>query len=368
MARIWFGAGVALVLAWGCASEDLAHTTAGAGANGASGPAASSGSGAAGPATTAAATSSTGSGTTEWSTCHDAPPPGAETPPPPMAYSGGTCPALAPGMNTMTSGGSARQFMLVVPDDLAEGETLPVVFLWHWLGANANDFFEKAEVQPAVNHYRFAAVIPESKDDVQFKWPFEIIQSQSRIDEELTFFDDMLACVAEQYQVNLSCVSSVGVSAGALFTAAVLAGGRGEYLASIQSLSGGTGGFIKGWEGSAHKMPALVLWGGPDDNCFGLMNFVETSHDLEQALTSDGHFMIECVHNCGHAEPPLQVDGGATKFSALWEFALDHPYWLPAGESPYLQGGLPASIPEWCSIGMGTATPRTGACSEAPGC
>jgi predicted esterase len=302
-------------------------------------------------------------------TCLDAPPPGAEMPPAPKAYTGGTCPALQPGMNTITSDGNQRQFMLVVPSDVANDETLPVVFLWHWLGATASDFFEKAEVQIAVDHYRFAAVIPESKDDTQFKWPFEVIQSQSRIDEELTFFDDMLSCVSQQYQLNLSCVSSVGVSAGALFTAAVLAGGRGEYLSSIQSLSGGTGGLIiKPWEGSAHKMPALVLWGGPDDNCFGVMNFVQTSHDFEQGLTDDGHFFIECIHNCGHAEPPLQVMGGATKFSALWEFALDHPYWLPDGESPYTTSGLPAAIPEWCAIGMGSATPRMGACIEPPGC
>ena len=50
------------------------------------------------------------------------------------------------------------------------------------------------------------------------KWPFDITQSQTRMDEEFLFFDDMLACVEAQYHINTSCVSTVGVSAGALFT------------------------------------------------------------------------------------------------------------------------------------------------------
>jgi len=300
--------------------------------------------------------------------CSDVPPDGAAAPPAAKAYSGGTCPTLVPGTNTIASVPGERQFILVVPTDLSESESLPVTFLWHWLGADASDFLEKGAVQEAVDQYRFIAVIPESKDDTQFKWPYSSLDSDARLEQEFEFFDDMLACVSEQFAVNESCVSSVGVSAGALFTAQ-LAGGRGEYLSSILVLSGGVGGnLIKGWKPAAHKMPAMVLWGGPDDNCFGVMNFVETSHNLEQELTTDGHFLMECVHNCGHAEPPMETEGSTTKFGALWEFVLHHPYWLDDGASPYSSGGIPASIPEWCSIGMGTATPREGECTSESGC
>jgi predicted esterase len=257
--------------------------------------------------------------------------------------------------------------LLAVPANLAPNEKLPVAFLWHWLGGDANDFYERGDVQTAVDHYRFLAVIPESKGDVKFKWPIESFQSQGRINEELTFFDDMLSCVAEQYNVELGCVGSVGVSAGALFTSAVLAGGRGQYLSSILSLSGGVGGFIKDWKASAHKMPALVLWGGPNDNCFGLMNFVQTSHNLENALGQDGHFFLECIHNCGHAAPPFEIPGAPTAFAPLWDFILDHPYWLDGGASPYEQG-IPPTMPEWCGVGAGSAEPRTGECTEKSGC
>jgi hypothetical protein len=44
----------------------------------------------------------------------------------------------------------------------------------------------------------------------------------------------------------------------------------------------------------------------------------------------------------------------------MWEFALNHPFWLPTGTSPFTEKGLPATMPAWCAIGAGNATPRTG--------
>jgi predicted esterase len=300
-------------------------------------------------------------------------PEGAAHAPPPPAYSGGECPALATGFNTITSSGNAREFRLVLPADLDPAERLPVVFLWHWMGGSADGFYERGEVQAAVDTQRFIAVIPEAKGDInvfglELQWPYDVTQSAARIEEEFVFFDDMLACVAEQVSINNDCVASAGVSAGALFTGQ-LAGGRGQYLSSILSLSGGVGGnLIKGWTQPEHRMPAMVLWGGDTDACFGLMNFVETSQELETSLTAGGHFFLECIHNCGHAQPPLDVPPGLSAFAALWQFVFDHPYWLKPGESPYLQGGITPSLPMWCGIGAGSATPRTGECLEPPGC
>jgi hypothetical protein len=186
------------------------------------------------------------------------------------------------------------------------------------------------------------------------------------MEEEFGFFDDMLACVSAQFSVNKECVASAGVSAGALWTSQ-LAGGRGQYLSSIVSLSGGTGGLIKPFPNPERRMPAIVLWGGPTDNCFGVMNFETASKDLEQNLASRGHFFLECVHNCGHAEPPIDAVDGLTSYASMWQFVLDHPYWIGAGESPYASG-LPEIFPSWCAVGAASATPREGSCPNAPGC
>jgi predicted esterase len=299
--------------------------------------------------------------------CFAVPPSGATSPPAPKPYSGGSCPALSPGLNTIDSGGATRQFILALPSNLDPSEPLPLVFLWHWLGGDAQGFHSAAQVQAAADHYRIAAIVPQAKGDLQFKWPIEINQSNGRIAEELQLFDDLLACASEQLNVNRSCVSSVGVSAGALFTT-VLAGRRGEYLSSFASLSGGSGGFIQGWGGSSKKMPAMVLWGGPTDGCAGLLSFDSLSKNLESELASDGHAVLECVHNCGHSAPPFDAPGALSPFAPLWEFALDHPYWLDAGDSPYLSDGLPAAMPDWCAMGVGSAAPRQGTCNGASSC
>lgn len=341
-----------------------ASGSAGGGSGGSSGSGGSGGSGGS-------------SGAAAVGRCGDPVPAGAMQAADPPAYSGGSCPTLAPGANTIQSAGTDRAFLLAVPSDLQPNEVLPVVFLWHWLGGDAQDFLEKGEVQAAVDAQRFVAVIPEKKGDpadklfglLEITWPAAVSSSQARVDEELTFFDDMLACVSQQYSVNKNCVSSVGVSFGALWTT-LLAGARGDHLSSFVSLSGGCGGsLIKPWGNPAHKMPAIVLWGGPTDNCFSLMNFEATSGTLEDELTAGGHFFLECIHNCGHAEPPFDAPGGAaTKYQGMWGFVLDHPFWLGPGQSPYLSEGLPSDIPTWCAIGKGSSTPRTGDCPNPPGC
>jgi hypothetical protein len=52
-----------------------------------------------------------------------------------------------------------------------------------------------------------------------------------------------------------------------------------------------------------------------------------------------------------------------TKYAGMWQFAFDHPFWLPAGQSPYTSKSLPTGMPDWCAIGAGNAVPRTGPCS-----
>jgi predicted esterase len=302
-------------------------------------------------------------------TCADPRPAGAPKPPSPPGYSKGTCPALKPGANEIKTGSDTRKFLLVVPSDHDGEEPLPLIFLWHWLGGSAKSFLQKGEVQQATDQLRFAAIIPEAKEGTlnTFKWPYSIAALPNQVDDELRLFDDLLSCVSEQYPIQSDCVASMGVSAGALWTDQ-LAGFRGEYLSSIVSLSGGVGGpVIKPWKLPARKMPAYVLWGGPKDVCV-TVQFEQTSKNLQKALSDGGHFQVECIHNCAHAEPPLDPIEGFSKYTPVWRFFLDHPYWLAPGVSPWKETGMPPGSPSWCSIGPGTATPRVGECPEPPSC
>jgi len=279
--------------------------------------------------------------------------------------------------NAITSTGHTRGFILVVPANLGVDERPPVLFMWHWLGGDANAFFTRGSVQEAADEQRFIAVLPDSKGatvlgtSFDTRWPFDITQSSGRMNEEFAFFDDMLACVEQQFMINESCVSSIGVSAGALFTDQ-LAQARSTTLANFVSLSGGVGAtIIKPWGHPPRKLPGIVLWGGDGPpaqdgvkdilGCAGLgMDFSVASKTLEQALGADGNFYVECKHNCGHVEPPIDAPMGESKYAGIWEFAMDHPFWLQAGTSPYQTDGLPATLPPWCGIGANSCTPRSG--------
>jgi hypothetical protein len=311
--------------------------------------------------------------------CDEAPPEGAPTPtPPPMKTD---CPVLVAGENTFTSGGITRTFQMILPTQPIEGEVYPVMFLWHWLKATSEDFIQTADVQDAVDAQRFIGVAPDSivtdivLTSYDVNWPFDITQSAARMAQEFSFFDDMLSCVEQQFNVNQNCVSSTGVSAGALFNDQLVQS-RSTTLSAFISLSGGVNDtIIKPWVGATHKLPGIVLWGGKGPptmttadilGCFGLgMDFNTASEDLEDGMTQDGHFFIECVHNCGHNVPPIVAPPGQSQFAGLWEFAFNHPYWLPPGQSPYQQTGL-KDLPEWCAIGQNNAVPRTGSGCPAP--
>jgi predicted esterase len=313
--------------------------------------------------------------------CATPPPEGAARPATPKAYSGGTCPQLVPGENRIVSEGNERRFLLVLPGDPRPDERLPVIFMWHWLAGSPEEFLEAGELQRGADTQRFIAVLPAGKGDLPlfpdlpFPWPITDTHSDARMEEEYRYFDDMLACVAEQFAINRDCVSTVGISAGALFTAQ-LAVARSRYLSSFASLSGGIGSDrfegaaanrnVRRWSTPEHRLPAFVLWGGPEDICV-LINFEVASEDLEQHLTADGHLVVECVHNCGHAVPPVEAGDELSRYGVIWRFLLDHPFWLPPGQSPYRATGLPPSPMDWCAIGAGQATMRSGVC-EGPGC
>ncbi len=297
--------------------------------------------------------------------CHEDPPEGAEPPPELKDYTGGECPQLEVGFNTFESSGYEREFKIIVPQDLGDDEVLPVIFMWHWLAGSAQSFVDEGDIQKAVDTVRFLAVIPESADHGdELQWPFMTTAPHTdRYDEELTFFDDMYACVHESFNIERQCVASAGISAGGLWTTQ-LASQRSEYLSSFLALAGGVedgaGVGVRPWEEAQRKLPGVVLWGGPEDTC--MLNFQDTSLLLGEHLEQDGHFFLECVHNCAHTKPPTDPGEGEAPMAAFWEFVLDHPLWVEEGSSPYTHEGLPEDMPEWCGIGKGSAEIRQGEC------
>jgi hypothetical protein len=298
--------------------------------------------------------------------CGERPPTGALVAPAPPVYSGGTCPKLTTGpdaMNTITSGGVERQFMVVIPDDVRPGEKLPLVFLYYWLSGSAAQLYTVFDAQNAVNQERAIAVIPEAIGTGISMWRGWFPGNpESQEEDEFLFFDDMLACVSEQFPVDPNCVATAGASDGALWSSQLI-GGRGQYLSSAIILSGGVSdgtdanaALVRTYIPAPHAMPVLVLWGGPNDICV-ILKFETATKELEKHLADEGHFVVECQTTCGHAVPALEAPPGRTVFAPFFDFVKDHPYWLTPGHSPYDASGLPADYPSFCAVGIGNAEP-----------
>jgi len=288
-------------------------------------------------------------------------PTGRQNPPPLRPYSRGQCPSLRVGPNAAAglnmgfrTGSQTRQFRVIVPRNYDGTEAWPVLFAWHWLNASSASFVRTGELETAAEEMRFIAVLPDGLSDYVFDWPFAETWG---VPGELTFFDDMLACVSGQLRVDPRRVYGTGVSAGGLWLTYLSTSDRADYFAAINVMSGGLGEVPFAWRmeyrPQAHKFPAIVLWGGPSD-WLGL-SFADASTRYRDALLADQHFVVQCVHSSGHEVPPVPspADGG-TRFRPLWRFLLDHPYGLAPGASPYFAQGLPAGMPSWCTI----ASPR----------
>lgn len=282
--------------------------------------------------------------------CHEAPPAGATAPPPPPIYSGGVCPALTPGYVTnFLSGGRQREFAFVVPSDYDPAGTYPLVLMWYHLSGDAMAFVSQLGAQTLADAGQAIIVVPQATGDFEFVWPSTPLDNgQSAVD--LAMFDDVLACVAEQYAVNTSCVSSVGVSAGGLWTA-FLGQHRGQYLASNLVVSGGYPNEFAGawwpWQTSPHKFASAVIWGGPND-MLGI-DFHEASLNYIDHVRGDGHFVMECEHTGGHGIPPVDANSMADPIAAVVEFIVDHPYWQE-GTSLLQTEGMPAHWPSYCHL------------------
>ena len=296
--------------------------------------------------------------------------PSCEGVPPPHPYSHGECPVITGGPTAETSvntdflsAGDYRDFRFLVPGSYDGTEAWPLLFGWHWLNASSRSFVEDGELETAAEEMRMLIVLPDDYENADgdsvywFNWPFSPTppSTAEAREKEMTFFDDLLACVSEQYRVDPCRVHAVGVSAGALWLTYLSTTDRVDHLASIEVLSGGLADIpLELWHmeyfPQANKYPAVVLWGGPLD-IIPPITFSTASQRYIEALKADGHFVVRCVHDSGHAVPPIDPppDGG-TRFRSLWTFFMDHPYGLAPGWSPYLASGLPADFPDWCDI------------------
>ncbi len=262
---------------------------------------------------------------------------------PPPVYSGGACPEMAFGTNSLTSNGRPRNVEVRHPW-VPQEPNPPLIIALHWAGGtgqNVADWTGLSQLQT------FGAVIFSGDGDLA---PFGWRHGQTPVgNEDLIFVDDMIACAHERFNIDLDRVYLWGFSSGGLM-ATYLTMHLGHRFAAATSMSGGlycgvAGGTATYWtyHSPTTQVPSLLIWGGANDIYAPTnLNFDTANRIFSANMQADGQFVVECVHSLGHNFP----DEAWTYPSFTIDFLLAHRRGQP---SPFA-GGLTSSFPSWCEI------------------
>jgi predicted esterase len=276
--------------------------------------------------------------------------------------------ALGEGLNEGFEVASrARSFQLLLPDQVeTEDGPWPVVVLWHGYGQPIEEVVDLVSSLVSGEEFPFIAVLPESvpfgltTDPMGFEWDMLLYdQPAGRGSEELTFYDELIACLDEAYGVDSERIHVMGFSAGGIM-ANMLAVGRAEEIASLVTYSGANfadetqelcmGPLCTIWPAydTTNKFTVLWAWGGESDiyTIAGLMtvNFNDHANKSIAWYNGNGHDVVACDHGGGHVLP---TDLGGPQFV---EFFKDHP--LGTHPTAYASD-FPADYPGYCVVEPG---------------
>ena len=259
--------------------------------------------------------------------------------------SSGECPDMSTSGATTTflSSGETRTVTTVFPSDPQPG--MRIIFWFHGfldstMSNPSGDTADGMMFQSLADEENALIIVPESRI-----WDLILLQvymwniEDGTYDADLTLFDDLRTCAAQNFDVNLDKLTAGGFSCGALFST-VLMSHRGETLAAVAQLSGGSDleidilGFFEeplaSYETPSHKMP-LLLGGGQDGdiwpgNGMTLVNFYEASQRLESKVRADEHLVVRCLHNNDHWGTPYGMFNSALSWLTVHTYGEESPF------------------------------------------
>jgi poly(3-hydroxybutyrate) depolymerase len=208
-----------------------------------------------------------------------------------------------------------------------------VLFLW---GAGGQGEAIAPVLASIYDEEGFVLVVPDGESP---RYPLTWDMDARGSDADLRFFDDVMACLVQQYPVDRRRVHTTGYSTGAVFSA-YLAGHRSTVIGSFSSYSGGDGS--PSGERIVplprHPLPGLLYHGGDAD-----VEWAGKAATLSLAarMASNGQFTVVCDHGRGH------VVGSSTR--EMWGFLLAHPY-SPGRTAAWATAGIAGKLPASCVV------------------
>lgn len=256
----------------------------------------------------------------------------AGPPPTGVPVYNGTCPSFVDrggnpnnwNYNTIQSSGQSRQFLMQQPTGV-NPQNSGIVFVWHWWQGQADhamDWMGLGEV--TVNNSYVVSMVTAPGAGGQW------------VNEDVQLFDDVLACMYENFSIDPDRIFVTGHSMGALFISQLIQF-RAQYIAGFVAMSGGdnTPNTTPSW-----PINGLLLWGGPTDT-YGNFSFESASLALSSALRNQGSFVMHCVGDFGHQLP---FDPPPNAYLPFYQY---HTRGQP---SPWVGGLPPGLFPNHCFI------------------
>jgi len=212
----------------------------------------------------------------------------------------------------MTSGGVEREVLVLAPPSPRPG--LPLVFVWHGLGATAGSMVPRMGLRELAASGA-VVVVPQARPQAEIGWDRD----------DLVLFDDLRACMSQAYGIDPGRVTTSGFSAGGLWSTYLLFH-RGDALASAVILSGGVLPPILPYSRPPWPIPVLLFDGGHKDIYRKgpvVVHFDTNTERLRDLLRRDGHYAVHCRHARGHSIP-------STRQGLMHRWALAHRHGEPS--------------------------------------
>jgi predicted esterase len=246
----------------------------------------------------------------------------------------GACPQLRTGTQTIM--GLSTEIVAGTP-----GATKgPLLFTWHGTNGSGTGALGQLpqSVQQDIVSQGGIVIAPTSNGQVREGQDVTLILGVWYDVADLKFADQIVACAVQNNNIDPRRIYVTGCSAGGLMTGAMTLL-RSRYVAAAAPNSGGT--VITTYQlQDPQRVPAVFsMHGGTNDTV--IVNFSDTTHNLENILKPSGAFLVECNHMMGHCGAPASLHEDA------WQFMKAHPF--STNPSPYA-GGLPAGFPSYCTI------------------
>ena len=216
----------------------------------------------------------------------------------------------------------------------------PLLITWHGTGGSGKGALAQLppSVQQDITSQGGLVIAPSANGQVREGTDVTLILGVWYDVGDLKYADQIVACAVQNHNIDPQRIYVTGCSAGGLM-AGVMALERSTYVAAVAPNSGGTVTTTYKLQDPQRVPAVFAMHGGTSDTV--IVNFADTTHNLESILKPSGAFMVECNHNMGHCGAPASLHEQA------WQFMKAHPF--STKPSPYA-GGLPADFPSYCAI------------------